>query len=269
MKTAVKCATSSALFVLVAWRTSFIVANEPTPTGGVAVERMELRWGTPTAPEAFRIGYVRGHAGHYTEWVAEYLDAETLKGSAKRDGIPFHPDADQGAEWRVDDADYRDSDSNGKKYDRGHEANAADNHRGRVAMRQTFQFTNMFPQTAQLNRSPKKWAGLEQHIRDEAAQDGAKVWVFTGPAFLPDKGGDVTVRTIGRHVVWVPTHCWKAMLLEKDGKRTATAWMMPNTNAPPDWQECELSIDALEAAVGLDFFNRLEDTEEAQLEAGG
>lgn len=230
-------------------------------------QRIETQYGTPTAVEAEHEGYVRGHAGHATEWVAEYLDVNVLQGTAKRDGIPFSADMDQPKEWRVENDDYRDADSQGIKYDRGHQACAADNHRSRKAMVGTFRFTNMMPQTSALNRSRKKWAGLEAHVRDEAIQPGSRVWVFTGPAFLPDDHGDIIIRTIGKHAVWVPTHCWKTMLVERNGQRQAFAWLMENTKSPRDWQECQVSVDALEAALGFDFWRELSDDEEDKLES--
>lgn len=218
--------------------------------------------GTPTAIQAAHPGYVRGEcSGHFTRWVGEYLTPESFAAKAKRSD-DFRADPDVPHEFRASAGDYALS-----GYDLGHLAPAGDNEFSDAAMHASFLVSNMCPQRAGLNRENAKWEGLEDHVRSIAKTDGAKVWVFTGPAFLPDADGKVVIETIGAHAVWVPTHCFKAIYARVGGKSWMEAFLMPNTTDPPRWQDCRESVDALERAVGLDFFAALDDATEERLEA--
>ncbi len=222
--------------------------------------RPELRWGVPTAVEAALAGYVRGHCGHYTEWVAEYLTAKNLTGDVPR--AQFREDKNTPIEFRALLEHYRNS-----GWQRGHLPCAANHHGSQAAMRDCFLLSAMAPQTLELNERHTAWEGLEEHCR-EIALSGAEVWVFTGPAFLPTKSGSITIRTLGDGAIWIPTHFWKAALIRRGDVITLRAWLMPNVNHPPHWQDCRKSIDEIEAAAGLDLFSGLDDELEQRLEAG-
>lgn len=222
-------------------------------------ERPELRWGTPTAVEEFHEGFVSGHVGHHTEWTLEYLSAEKLKGGVDRKGFPFFADKDCPIEWRATLADYR-----GSGYDRGHRSPASDNKFSRAAMRSCFSLGNMFPQEPNLNRGP--WRLLEEHVRDIAREKGTEVWVFTIDLYVPDEDGVITIKTIGEHHVWVPNECAKVVLIKRGEQLEMKAWHLPNVDDPPDFEECEASVDAIEAAAALDFFSGLDDEQEDAME---
>lgn len=252
----VSCTLLAVLLAMLVGGLEYSLAPASTPRG----ERPELRWGTPTAVEAEHAGYVRGHCGHYTEWVAEYLTAERLAGDVPREGNDFTEDPQVPAEFRARHKHYRNS-----GYDRGHMPPAADMHGDPMAMRDCHLLSAMMPQTPALNEGHEAWEGLETHVRSLAAP-GAGVWVFTGVAFVPGDAGEIHVRTLDG-VVWVPTHCWKAALVERGNRLELHAWLIPNVPEPPHWQSCAVSVDEIEAAAGLDLFDKLDDELEEKLEA--
>jgi endonuclease G, mitochondrial len=223
-------------------------------------ERIEAALGTPTAIEAEHAGYVRGHCGNFTAWVGEYLSDKSIDGKVARDGFDFVEDPDTAKEFRARHKHYR-----GSGYDAGHLPASANHHGDAMEMRDCFRFSAITPQTPQLNRQASAWAGLEDHYR-RVKKSGAEVWLFTGPAFLPGKAGEIHVKTLGG-VVWIGTHCWKVAAVKRGDSITLEGWLMPNTADPPAWKNCRVSIDEIETATGLDFFDRLPDELEDELEA--
>lgn len=224
-------------------------------------ERPELAYGTPTAGYVEHVGYIRGEVGHTTPWVLECLTDEGISGKVSRDGFDFTEDPSTPAEFRVRHKFYANS-----GYDRGHLPSAANHHGSAMEMRDCHLFTAIVPQTPELNRSNTAWEGLEEHCR-QIKLSGANVLVCSGTAFLPGPSGEIHIKTLGDGVTYVPTHCWKTVLIERDGTISLKAWLMPNNHDPPNWKDCELSVDELETAVALDFWNGLEDELEAKLEA--
>ena len=219
-------------------------------------------YGTPTADYVLREGYALSTSGHSMRWVMEHLTADNFKGSATRDGDHFHPDPAQPAACRWIDADYLHS-----GYDKGHGACADDMRFSQRAMDESFLFGNTMPQTPELNRGPLRL--LESHVQDLAKIDGAEIWCITGPAFLPDKHGEIRIKTIGKHLIWVPTHVWKAVLIRFQPDRFAMkAWLLPNTDKPANYQDCETTVREIEQAAGLDLFDGLPDELEEKLETG-
>jgi len=92
-------------------------------------------------------------------------------------------------------------------YDKGHNMSAEDNDCSSVGMSECFYFTNMFPQTPNLNRGI--WKKLEERERKLAIEDDSVV-VFIGSY---EKSG-----VIGEDGVWVPQYCWKAIYIPSSGQ---------------------------------------------------
>lgn len=231
------------------------VAKKPRP---------EIAYGTPTKNYVERHGYIRGYCGKYVVWVAEYLTANNLKGTVKRIGT-FKADSEVPQEFGATNADYaHKKHPDDPEEQKGHCAPAADMHDSEEAMRDCFLLSNMMPQTLELNE--RTWAHLEKFVRDLTLTND-EVWVFTGPAWIPDEKGVVTFRVIGKHQVWVPTHCWKTALAKKGKQVKLYAWLIPNTKSPPsDFNDGLVSVDYLELVVGLDFWSGLPNTIEDKLE---
>ncbi|RYE55647.1 MAG: hypothetical protein EOP48_09770 [Sphingobacteriales bacterium] len=97
------------------------------------------------------------------------------------------------------------------KYQRGHNMNAADNSCNIQQMKECFYFSNMTPQTKELNEDV--WGDLEDDTRKLAKQyDSVEVWC--GSYAFKEKMGAVTV----------PLFCWK--ILKYNGKKVA--YIFPN-----------------------------------------
>lgn len=238
-------------------------------------DRPEIALGVP-GEYLERHGYIVGKPGHYTPWVIEHLTKANFVERAKRDDFTFYADDDTPVEFRATLADYA-----GGKYDRGHMAPARNMVHSAMAMRDAYRLSNMMPQAPGLNRG--EWKRLEEHIAKAVGDDGTEIWVVTGPAWLPDAKGRVSFEAIGKHHVFAPTHCWKAVFLrhglpaaEKPISKLhakvgsggeVAAWLMPNVENPPKFEDCRVSIDEVERASGLDLFSGLPDAMEEALEA--
>jgi len=85
-------------------------------------------------------------------------------------------------------------------YDQGHNMSAQDNACDYTEEQECFYFTNIYPQTPQLNR--KIWLRLEEHERQLAKAEDS-IYVYIG--FYQISG------TIGPDKILVPKWCWKAI----------------------------------------------------------
>jgi endonuclease G, mitochondrial len=232
--------------------------------------RPELTFGTPSDDFIARHGYIIGRSTHYTPWVIEHLTSASFANRALRTDFDFYSDDDQPAECRWTNRDYLAS-----GFDRGHLAAADNQTHSAMAMRDSFCLTNTMPQTPELNRGA--WRMLEEHVGRLAAESGVEVWVATGPAWLPDEEGRVKFQTVGSHAIWAPTHCWKAAFVKRPVARghgqgpsekfELSAWLLPNTNVPPAFDKCRVSVDEIERVTGLDLWAGLPDELERELEA--
>lgn len=240
---------------LALWFASVHEASAPRP-------RPELQFGTPSGDFVVRHGFVQAPATHYTPWTLEHLTAASFRQNALRSDFDFYSDDEQPAECRWTNRDYEKS-----GYDKGHMHPASNAVSSVMAMRDSFVLTNTMPQTPELNRGP--WRMLEEHVCQLVeAGGGAEAWVATGPAWLPDEEGKIAFEVLGSHAIWIPTHCWKAVLVKyPSGHFEAFAWMLPNNGKPPKFEDCRVSIDDVEAATGFDFFAGLPDEIEDKLEA--
>lgn len=145
-------------------------------------------------------------------------------------------------------------------YDRGHQLPSADMlHLD--ANKTTFYGTNMTPQLGSLNQ--QGWASLEGKVRDWAKSFDT-LYVCTGCTVAGST--KVAYDNDGKEVK-VPTAYFKALLGYKKsgtisitgstGGYTGIAFYYPHEAYSGSWQSKAMSIDALEALVGEDFFVNL------------
>lgn len=99
------------------------------------------------------------------------------------------------------------------KYDHGHNMDAADNSCSIADMHECFYFSNMTPQTKNLNQIT--WEQLEEHTRNMAMTFGS-VEVWCGSFGKKAKSGPMTI----------PSSCWK--IIKYHG--TIEAYLFPNTS---------------------------------------
>lgn len=185
-------------------------------------------------------------------WVAYELTAEETDGPWTRKGLRFMPDPDCKSR-QADHEDYRNS-----GYSRGHLAPAGDMKWDSVAILESFYFTNCIPQDEALNNG--RWNQLEMKTRAWARKYG-KVYVVCGPVFINED----TLR-IGHNGVAVPDMCFKALLIPKDKEYSAIAFLMYNGGERRTVEDCALTVDELEAILGINLFCGLPDEIEKSVE---
>jgi len=158
----------------------------------------------------------------------------------------------------------RNSDYKASGYDRGHMAAAGNHRRSQTAIEQTFTLSNMAPQVGKgFNRD--KWNELEKRVRAQARKC-RNMFVCTGPLYLPRpdaRDGQLYVRyrVIGATQVAVPTHFFKAILVERqDGRFELETYCMPNEVIPDATPLANFLVahDSVERAAGFLIYDKLD-----------
>ncbi len=144
-------------------------------------------------------------------------------------------------------------------FDRGHLAPAGDMGWCKTAMSESFYMSNMSPQDPSFNRGI--WKNLEELIR-EWAVDNEEVWVVTGPVL-----NGKFQKTIGTNKVTVPLFFYKVILDCKKPELKAIGFILPNEGSRRSLIEFAVTVDKVEQVTGLDFFSRLPDKIEIELES--
>jgi endonuclease G, mitochondrial len=198
-------------------------------------------------------------------WVAYRLDGSDIVTRRRIDC--WRPDPRFNADEIATDEDYREP-----VYDRGHLVSPADMRRSEAAAASADIYTNIAPQIAELNR--RGWAELERLVREWASEYGT-VFVISGPAFDRNSDGRPdavsSAPTIGRGKVAVPSHFFK-IVARVDGNLPSDliGFLMPNADgAAGNLRVYVISVDAIEAVTGLNFFPDLvsEDFEQRETDA--
>ena len=203
-----------------------------------------------------RAGYALGFSDAWKQpvWVSYKLTADEVRSKKAKRTDDFRPDpAIPNGSATL--ADYR-----GSRFDRGHLAPAADMSWSIQAMSESFYMSNMSPQTADCNRGI--WKELETLVREFAIRN-KEIYVVTGPVFLPDR----QVITVGASRVAVPHAYYKVILDMTPPETKAIGFIVPNSGSKKPLSEFAVTVDAVERATGLDFFNRLDPELEAKLES--
>lgn len=185
-------------------------------------------------------------------WVAYELTAHEVNGNEPRDD-KFVPDPlVKGRQATTED--YKRS-----GWDRGHLAPAADMKWSKDAMEESFYMSNISPQNHNLNSGV--WKSIEELVRDNAARYG-KLLVATGPVFTDKKG----LGEIGKNKVVVPNGFYKVLLIFDDGYK-GIGFYCENKSGKKKLENYVLTIDEVEEITGIDFFHRLPDDIEAEVES--
>jgi endonuclease G len=147
-------------------------------------------------------------------------------------------------------------------YDRGHLAPSADFRWSKTALSESFFYSNMAPQLPDLNR--KKWAELENAIREYVIENKMQVYVVTGGILhdslprMQNKGRE--------NIVSIPSFYYKVIL--DNSNHRGIGFVMPNGNCNYPIMSYAISIDSAEALTGLNFFSKIKDEDviEQQIE---
>jgi len=146
-------------------------------------------------------------------------------------------------------------DYSGSGYDRGHLVPSADRFGDPLSNAETFQMTNIVPQSADLNQYI--WEKLERYARG-IVRRGSDVYTIAG--VYGEK-----IRIKGR--VTAPTNCWKVIVvlplggsaLNIDALTRVIAVDIPNENGIKGtyWQRFRVPVREIEQKTGLDLFSDL------------
>ncbi len=204
-------------------------------------------------------------------WVSWHL-SKAWKGPATRaDDFRSDPALPAGC-YQVVPGDYTNT-----GFDRGHlcpsddrDATAGDNSA-------TFLMTNIIPQAPDLNR--QTWQLLEEYCR-QLVEDGNELYLITGAYGKGGSNSSGLRNTIADGKVIVPARCWKIALVVPegdndtkriDGATRVIAVDIPNRqsvdNGSKNWYDYLVSVDAIEAATGYDFFSELPKSVQQTLES--
>lgn len=185
-------------------------------------------------------------------WVAYELTAEETAGEVPRaNGFSM-------------DLDYKDrqamrEDYSNSGWDKGHLAPASDMKWSKVAMKESFNLTNICPQNHELNGND--WHTLEKMVRDWANKYG-NIWVVCGPYVIGNKFG-----TIGAQNVTVPDGFYKALLRKDGAKWRSIAFVFDNDAHKQSVENAVVSVNDLELLIGFDLFTNLDDKIEETVES--
>ncbi|TPG63798.1 DNA/RNA non-specific endonuclease [Hymenobacter nivis] len=189
-------------------------------------------------------------------WVSWHLSSSWVGSAARQDD--FRPDADLPAAWyRVTASSYA-----GSGFDRGHNCPSADRTSTAANNSATFLMSNMMPQAPRNNQ--QTWANLENYARTLLGS-GHELYLICGSYGKGGTGTEGYATTLDNGRVTVPSHCWKVVVVLPVGSNDAArvsgstrviAIDTPNDNSlRTDWGTYRTSVDAIEAATGLDLLS--------------
>ena len=197
----------------------------------------------------YTLSYAEAH--EQAEWVAYELSKKHLsKNDMKR---PYFVEDRQ---VKSKSADWRNYKKSG--YDRGHLCPAGDRRFTYEAYHETFLTSNISPQNHEFNAGV--WNSLEQKTRFWADKYNG-VYVVTGGVLK--KG----LKSIGDERVSVPEEFYKIVLDASGGNYKAIAFLIPNKKTSKSFYDYVTTIDAIEKKTGIDFFPKLSEAIETQLES--
>lgn len=193
-------------------------------------------------------------------WVSWHLDTTWLGSAPRQDD--YRADTSLPAGWyQVLQTDF-----SGSGFDRGHYTPSADRTSSIPDNSATFFMTNMMAQAPDNNQGP--WEQLESYSRT-LVNAGNELYIVTGCTGIGGTGsnGGVTMTVANGHVA-VPAFTWKVIIVLPVGnndvsrvnKNTRTiAVVMPNTQGirTNDWRIYRMSVDAVEALTGFNFFSNV------------
>ena len=184
------------------------------------------------------------------EWVAYTLRKENLK--AYQFKRPYFIEDNKVATHSADWRNYRKS-----GYDKGHLCPAGDMKFSKKAYDETFLTSNISPQKHDFNSGV--WNRLEQKVRYWSEKYG-EVYVVSGGVLTSG------LITIGTEKVAVPNYFYKIIAAKINGEFKVIAFLLPHKKSEKPLYSFVTSVDEIEAMTAIDFFPKLEDSLENQLE---
>jgi len=156
------------------------------------------------------------------------------------------------------------SDYSGYGFDRGHNCPSADRTATLDDNSATFLMSNMMPQAP--NNNQQTWGNLEDYCRKLVGQ-GNEFYIVCGGYGRGGTGSAGYYTTIAGGKVTVPSNCWKVVVVlpvgNNDVSRVSSSTRIIAINTPNDnslysaWGGYRTTVDAIEAASGLDILSAL------------
>jgi len=198
------------------------------------------------------------------KWVAHIISTEILEGGEGRSNdFRVDPLIKTGS---AEEKDYFIRKTvNGKQeyegfgYDRGHLAPSADFKWSKIALSESYFYSNMSPQIAKFNR--EGWAKLEGMLRNYVYENKVSLYVVTGPVLTDD------LKPIPKSInqVSIPKYFYKIAYDKENSK--AICFLVPHKELEYPIEYYSVSIDSAEVFTGIDFFANLNDSLESVIEA--
>lgn len=184
------------------------------------------------------------------EWVAYELTQKQLSSIAIK-----RPYFEKDPKVTTQSAHYKNFKDSG--YNKGHLCPAGDRKFSVEAYNETFFTSNISPQSYEFNGGV--WNRLEEKVR-YWAQKYQKLYIVTGGVLTPN------LKTIGSEKVAVPQYFYKIILNYNAPKIKAIAFLMPHEKSEKGLYQFVTSIDEIETLTGIDFFPKLPDKIENEIE---
>jgi endonuclease G len=197
------------------------------------------------------LSYVEEYEG--SEWVAyELTYPETKNNVDRREGEFFDDDS-----VKSGSALHKDYTNTG--YDRGHLAPAGDMNFDLQAMLESFNMSNVLPQTPELNR--KTWKYMEDDIRYYVMNHKTPLYIITGGIFSTNP------KFIGvKNKVAVPEYFYK-IIYDDTNKKMMTIVIPNDENPDKDFFYYVTSVTWVEFYTGIKFFPNMDDKFEIEYES--
>ena len=201
-------------------------------------------------------------------WVSWHLSTAWLGSTARQDN--FAADNSLPSGWfKATSSSYTNS-----GFDRGHNCPSADRTGSVADNSATFLMSNMMPQAPKNNQ--QTWEGLEEYCRTLAGA-GNELYIIAGSYGRGGTGSNGYATTLASGNITVPSNCWKVVVVLPNGtgdaSRVGTSTRVIAINTPNDnslntsWATYRTSVDAIEAATGLDLLSAVATSVQNTIEA--
>jgi endonuclease G len=214
----------------------------------------------------YTVGYNRDQGKPI--WVSWHLEKADLGNAVRQND--FRADESLPRGWYL----VQSSDYSGYGFDRGHNCPSADRTVTEDDNSATFLMSNMMPQAPQNNQ--QTWANLEDYCRT-LVRAGNELYIVCGSYGRGGTGSMGYQTTIAGGKVTVPSNCWKVIVVLPTGSndvgRVTTSTRVIAINTPNDnslntaWGGYRTTVNAIEAAAGLDLLSVLPMSVQNTLEA--
>jgi len=194
------------------------------------------------------------------DWVIERLTPDSFRGTATRSKSAFAADTVIAENERATLGDYE-ANWQGQRFDRGHQAPAANDKFDQQAMNETFLLSNMAPQVG-IGFNRHAWSYLEKAVRGWVLCGGREqLYVMTGPIYSNDAN-----KVLGANKIAIPDAFYKIVYDPTRGR--AIGFILENKkHTGRTLDPYRKSISEIEELTGIDFLTNLPERQQTVLES--